>query len=688
MHPVFDVPHPSAQEIGAFTKFLEDEFDRQDRATPQDPGRVVAHRLNRAEYTNTIRDLLGVEYHADKQFPSDDLSDGFDNIASVLTISPLLMERYLAAAERISSKALGADPFPAKPIVVEYLNKDRKIRRIDYSTIEASHNVEWDADYEIRIPLPGERPKDAAPVTLTVWMDGKPIHEMQAETKPSGLVYFDPFSEEHFRVFLPAGDHVFRVGFVNDSFAKAFSNKDAYDRKKNKFIDGIVFEGPYRSEAVPESRKKILICDPASGPACVNRIVAKLARRAFRRPVSPREVASLVSFVDMAKKDGQSLEQGIQLAIQAMLVSPHFLFRIEHDAGAAAHPISDVELASRLSYFLWTSMPDDELLNLAEGGKLRAPGVLDAQVKRMFADPRSSAFAADFAGQWLETRNLDDVKPDPQRFPAWGPELRDAMKMETRLFFDYIFRQNRPLTEFLDARYTFLNEKLAKHYGIPDISGPEFRKVELTGAQRGGVLSQASVLTVSSYPTRTSVVIRGKYVLQNILGAPPPPPPADVPQLNEAAIGQQQSLRKQMEVHRADAMCASCHNRMDALGFGLENYDGIGKWRTIDGKFPIDSSGTLPNGKSFSDPGQLRQLLLDELPEFNRCLSQKMLTYALGRGLERSDQRAVNDIVRKVAASDYKAQVLIDAVVHSVPFQMGRGEQQKVALTLPKVALK
>jgi hypothetical protein len=364
-----------------------------------------------------------------------------------------------------------------------------------------------------------------------------------------------------------------------------------------------------------------------------------------------------------------------------MLVSPHFLFRIERDPDPAdptkVHRISDIELASRLSYFLWSSMPDDELLNLAVAGKLRAPGVLDAQVKRMLDDPKSEALADNFAGQWLETRNLDSVKPDPQKFPEWGPELRNAMKTETRMFFEAMLRENRPIPEFLDARFTFVNDVLAKHYGIPDIAGPEFRRVELTSSQRGGILSHASVLTVSSYPTRTSPVIRGKYILQNILGAPPPPPPPDVPTLDEESVGNVGSLRQQLEKHRSNAMCASCHNRMDVLGFGLENYDAVGKWRSMDGKFPIDAGGTFPNGKSFKDPAGMRTLLTEDAGDFTRCLTEKMLTYALGRGLERYDRRTVTEITTKLAASGNKFQTLLYEVVNSLPFQSRRGEARQ-----------
>ncbi len=672
--PPKEIPRPPQAQIDAMRRFVTGEFARFDRSVPRDPGRVVARRLNRAEYTNTIRDLLGVDFRADKQFPTDDLGHGFDNIGSVLTVSPVLMERYLAAAERIASRALGADPLPKKPIEWEYHNKHRTIRRLDFSTIEATHTVEWEGEYIVRFGMPGERQPDAKAVTLGFWMDGKLLNTIPVETKPSGLVYFNPYSDTQMRLTLPEGDHVFRAGFINDDFVKGLTQKEAYDSKKNKFLDSMTFVGPFPAKVERASRKKILICDPHGGAACVGRILATLARRAYRRPVTQRETAALEKFVAQAQAEGQSVEQGIQLAIQAMLVSPHFLFRVERAAGPAVHPISGVEMASRLSYFLWSSMPDDELLSLGESGKLRDAVVLNAQLKRMLADPRAAALAENFAGQWLEIRNLEDVKPDPKKFPVWNPALRDAMKTETRLFFEHVVKENRPLSDFLDARYTFLNERLAKHYGIDGVSGPDFRRVDLATDQRGGILSQASVLTVSSYPTRTSIVIRGKYVLQNILGAPPPPPPPDVPLLNETAIGSTDSLRQQMEKHRADPACAGCHTRMDTLGLGLENYDALGRWRTVDGKFPVESSGTLPNGKSFSTPADLRRLLMDELPEFNRCLTEKMLTYALGRGLERSDQRAISEITANVAASGYRAQSLIRAIVHSYPFQMGRGE--------------
>ncbi len=666
-------------QIASTVAFAKDEIKRLDGLVKPDPGRVTARRLNRSEYTNTIRDLLAVDFRADKNFPTDDSGEGFDNIGDILTVSPLLMDKYISAARAIAARAIGADPLPPKPIEIEYSTRLKNIRRLDYSDVEATHRVDFDADYDIRVGLPGQRAADAKPVNMGLWMDGKLLTTQMVETKPSGLTYFNPYSEEHIKVYLPAGDHVFRLGFIDDEFVKTLDDKTAYSDKANKFIGSMFFVGPYPSKVEKESRKKILICDPASGAVCVDKIISTLARRAYRRPVTRDEVAALTRFVGIAKADGRTPEQGIQLAIQAMLVSPHFLFHIEHDPKptdpTAAHKVSDVELANRLSYFLWSSMPDEELQSLGETGKLSQPGVLDAQLKRMLADPKSSAMAENFAGQWLEIRNLDSIKPDPGKFPAWGPELRDAFKTETRMFFDNMLRENRPIGEFLSARYTYLNEFLAKYYGIDGVKGPDFRRVELKTEERGGILSQGSVLAVSSYPSRTSVVIRGKYILTNILGTPPPPPPPDVPPLDETTVGTAMSLRQQMEKHRANAVCASCHSRMDPLGFGLENYDAVGKWRTMDGKFPVDSSGVLPSGKTFSTPLQMREILTGMQTDFARCLTEKMMVYALGRGLKPYDKRTVGAIDDQLAANGYGFQTLVSEIVHSLPFQERRGEE-------------
>jgi hypothetical protein len=688
MPPADHGKRPEA-EIESLIRFVDAEFARADAALKPDPGRVTARRLNRTEYTNTIRDLLSIEFRADRTFPTDDSGEGFDNIGDILTVSPVLMEKYLSAAGSIAERAVGATPMP-KPIEVEYSLRLKNLRRIDPSNVEATHRFDFDADYEFKIGLPGQRPADAKPVLLGLWVDGKLALTKTIETKPSGLVYFNPYSEETIRVSIPEGDHSLRLGFIDDPFVATLAKESVYRDTMNKWVGSMTIVGPFAGKEERASRKRIFICDPKTGAACVDRILTTLARRAYRRPVTTGEVASLKKFVAMGQADGMSVEQGIGLALQAMLVSPHFLFHIERDLypgdPSRAHRISDVELASRLSYFLWNSMPDDELLGLAESQRLNEPAVLDAQVKRMLADRRSSALAENFAGQWLEIRNLDSIKPDPQKFPAWSPELRDAMKTETRMFFDEMLRKNRPISEFLNARYTFLNEFLANYYGIPGVTGPDFRRVDLTTDQRGGILGHGSVLSVSSYPTRTSVVIRGKYILQNILGTPPPPPPADVPALDEATLGSTMSLRQQMEKHRSDAVCASCHSRMDPLGFGLENYDAVGKWRTQDGSFPVDSSGILPSGRSFSNPAEMRQVLVELLPDFSRTLTEKMLIYSLGRGLERYDRPTVRDITTRLAAGDHGLETLITEVVRSLPFQSRRAEDGRHAATTSPAA--
>jgi hypothetical protein len=672
--PPKGVPRPPQADVDALIAYVQGEFDKADRAVKPDPGRVVARRLNRNEYTNTIRDLLGVTFRADKDFPTDDSSYGFDNISEALTVSPVLIEKYLSAAEKISSAAIGADPLP-KPLLWEGRRSDRAIRRVRLSTSETTHRLDVGAEYVVRVVFTGNPPKTAAPATFGLWVDGNLL-----ASKALAPIGASHEQSEEVRVYVEAGDHVFRAGLVGDNApvpAPAPGGGGPPDPNATKPLvpETISIDGPYPSKVERASRKRILICDPNTGTACVDRILTQLARRAYRRPPTKAEVAGLMKFYQLARQQGQNADQGIQLALQTVLVSPEFLFRIEREpATPGIHRVSDIDLASRLSFFLWSSMPDDRLLSLAETNKLHNPEILDAEVTRMLADPKSSALAENFAGQWLEMRNLDVVHPDPVKFPKWSPDLRDAFKTETRLFFEYVLRENRPVSDFIDARYTFVNELLANHYGIPNVKGDDFRRVDLQGDQRGGILSQGTVLTVSSYPTRTSVVLRGKYVLENILGTPPPPPPPDVPPLDDAAVGARASLRQQMEAHRASPVCASCHSKMDVLGFGLENYDAIGAWRTVDGKFPIDSTGTLPNGKSFTTPAEFRRLLLANLPEFEHCISQKMLTYALGRGLGPSDRVTVSDLDHKVIQSEYRFQALIREVVRSMPFQMQHGE--------------
>ncbi|HLK18183.1 MAG TPA: DUF1592 domain-containing protein [Bryobacteraceae bacterium] len=408
--------------------------------------------------------------------------------------------------------------------------------------------------------------------------------------------------------------------------------------------------------------------------------LAELARRAYRRPVTDDELDRLVRFVRMAEERGDSFEQGMRVALEAILVSPQFLFRMEHEPeaseAAGTRGIDDFELATRLSYFLWSSMPDEELFRLAAQNRLSDPAVLTDQVQRMLLSPKSRSLVESFGGQWLELRNLDSLKPDPYKFSAFDQDLRLAMKLETQEFFESIIHEDRPILDFINANYTFLNARLAKFYGIPGVEGDEFRRVELRNMpQRGGLLGQASVLTVSSYPTRTSPVLRGKWILENLLNAPPPPPPPDVPNLDDHANATA-SMREQLEQHRKNPTCAACHARMDPLGFGLENYDAIGRWRTRDGKLPIDASGTLPNGKSFSGPSDLKQILLADKDTFTKCLASKLLTYALGRGLEASDRATVESIASETAAGGYRFSQLILAIVNSPSFQMRRGEVQ------------
>ncbi|MGH9799974.1 MAG: DUF1592 domain-containing protein, partial [Blastocatellia bacterium] len=477
--------------------------------------------------------------------------------------------------------------------------------------------------------------------------------------------------------------------------------------------------GPYDQikGASADSRKKVFVCGHTAGnhqhqpAACASKIIGNLAHRAYRRPVTPEEINKLTGFVALAQKQGDSFEEGLVQAIQAMLVSPHFLFRIEQSVSTATgagrvsaatgrerallntptgqdslstgrgtdspiKPIGQHELASRLSYFLWSSMPDDELLQLADQRKLRRPEVLAAQVQRMLKDAKSSALVENFAGQWLELRRLESAKPDRDRFPQFDEYFRMSIRRETELFFDHIIRQDRSLLDFIDADYTFVNERLARFYKIPGVAGPEFRKVALTAdSNRGGILTQASVLTVSSYATRTSVVLRGKWILDNVLNAPPPPAPPGVPNLDESKIGSASSLRQQMELHRTNPSCAACHARLDPLGFGLENFDAIGGWRTMDGKFPIDSSGVLPDGRTFKGVAELKVILKADRDSFAEGVTDKLLTYALGRGMERYDRVTVKQIARRVAAKEYKFSSLVMEIVNSLPFQYRRGDQ-------------
>ncbi|HYP05213.1 MAG TPA: DUF1592 domain-containing protein [Bryobacteraceae bacterium] len=681
--PPRGTPQPTQEQRDSLVKFVQDAFDAADRARPPDPGRVLARRLNRVEYANTVRDVFGVRYRTGEEFPADDSVLGFDNIGEVLTVSPLLMEKYVYAAERIASLAIGADPLP-KPTLLE--QKPEKVKRIDIGATEANEYLDYSGEYVFRVWVRGHLGPKGQPVKLQMFVDDKPVHAVDVptvENETTTVARDAQRTNQEVKVYLTAGEHKFRAEIVGEEFRKPVpvpptgrrpGGGGGGQQALSIFPEKFDLLGPFPAKGEHPSRAKILVCDPATGSACIQKILAPLARRAYRRPVTKLEVQTLVDVAKRASDMGFTPDQSIQFAIQAMLVSPNFLFRVEADPKGKFGAISEIELASRLSYFLWSSAPDDELLTLAEQKKLRKPGILEQQVSRMLADKRSLAIAENFAGQWLETRSLAAMKPDAQKFPTWSPQLQEDMETETRLFFDSILRENRPVSEFLTADYSFLNSRLARHYGIETVQGPEFRKVQLDPNQRGGILTHASVLTLTSYPVRTSPVLRGKYILDVILGAPPPPPPADVPALNEDKVASPASLREALSRHRSDPICSSCHSRMDPLGFGLENYDPIGRWRTEDNKAPIQVGGTLPNGTEFSTPAELKLLLTKELPEFTRNLTEKMLTYALGRGLENYDKLLVRETVAKMEKSDYRFQTLIREIATSLPFQARRGQ--------------
>ncbi|MEO8025085.1 MAG: DUF1592 domain-containing protein [Bryobacteraceae bacterium] len=652
--PPKGLPRPKPAEVASVDRWFEQEFARIDRNQPPDPGRVTARRLNRDEYNRTVRDLLGVDIRPADAFPPDDSGYGFDNIGDVLSVSPVLMERYLSAADKLVKAAIVAGP-PPKPT----MEKHPRPPKWTPGVLEIKHRFPYDADYKIRFSVGGERKdKDTDPIArVGIALDGRALEAFDVD------IHTDTHRAREVQTHVTAGEHSIRVAFQSEPGPK-------------ESITVIEVRGPYDARmTLTESHKRIFVCADRT-PDCGRRIVSTLARRAWRRPLTDAETVRLASFITAVQQDGGSFEEGVRLALKAILVSPNFLFRIERDPQPAGpHRVTDLELASRLSYFLWSSTPDEELLGMAERNQLSKD--LRAQVARMLRDPKSNALAENFAGQWLELRNLNTIKPDPQRFPSFDEDLRQSMKTETRLFFDFLLRENRSIFEFLSADYSFLNERLAKHYGIDGVTGPEFRRVQLTDTRRGGVFTQASVLTVSSYPTRTSPVIRGKYVLENFLNAAPPPPPADVPPLDEQALGTSTSMRQQLEVHRANAVCASCHSRMDPIGFGLENFDAIGKWRSTDGKFPIDATGELPGGRKFEGAPGLRKVLLDRKDDFRSALVEKLLTYALGRGLERYDRPAIQSISRRMAADGDKFQSLIFEITASVPFVARRAESAK-----------
>ena len=654
-------PAPSPEQVAAATQWIEQQYALLDSQAPADPGRVTARRLNRYEYNNTVRDLLAVNLPVANDFPPDPYGYGFDNIGDVLTLSPVLTEMYFKAAERVAKVAIPLVP-PEQGVTVRY--EPMVMGQVNKLHVQVTHDFPADALYSLRFGWEHTLIKGAV-IFGHISLDGKEI------TKQSMII--DRKRENGFEspeVRVSQGEHLFEASV---DLPPDYKGGIPYITEMEIF--GPSKPVPYRQTV---SYKRIFFKGPPSAgaqTAYTRAILARLARRAYRRPVRNADLVPLMSLAKLVRSHGGSCEESIQVALQGILMSPNFLFRIERDpAGDSAHRVSDTELASRLSYFLWSSLPDDRLLALAESGQLHEPEILHAQVQRMLTDPRAHSLATNFGGEWLQTRNLQFQTPDKKAFPEYDVVLREDMRTETDMFFESIISEDRSILDFVDGKFTFLNDRLAKLYDIPGVEGSAFRRVSLDGTQRSGILTQASVLTASSYPTRTSPVIRGKWVLENILNTPPPPPPPNVPTLDDHDVGTAASVRQRLEVHRANPVCAACHSRMDPLGFALENYDGIGRWRTAEGQFPIDASARLPDGRTFTGAAELKTLLKADSPMFVRSLTVKMMIYALGRGIEPSDKPAVEQVARRIETNQYRFSQLIYGIVDSVPFQMRERE--------------
>jgi len=689
-------------------------------AASMSPGRVTSRRLNRVEYNNTIHDLLGVSLRPADEFPLDDSGYGFDNIGDVLSLSPLLMEKYLNAAHTVSRAAVFGEDYPDKPtLLVKLMSKkvqDDVPARGNVTpfslrgAIYASFHAPVDAEYEFRIryqnfrgtetviqddgpargvprgagqrgqtPATGRGSRDeqnrlaAPPVELKFTVDDKSVFSYTVE----GNADFNYARGENLvRVKLAPGDHAVRFSFPEYANVADPRKQLNPDGRRKLYVDYVDIAGPYSVAAVrPPGFNKIFICGDAGrySAACARQIITNLMSRAYRRTATDSEVTAMMALATQVQKR-DSFEEAIRVVTEAVLISPNFLFRIERDppvkSADGSYEIGDYEMASRLSYFLWSSMPDDELFRAAEQKQLHNPEMLNAQIRRMLADPKSSALVENFGEQWLNLRLMDRTKPDAGKFNMVDDELLDNMRRETRLFIGAVFAENRSVLDLIDGRFTFVNGPLARYYGMSGIDGEAFQRVDLDGEQRSGIVTQGSILTLSSRATRTSPVLRGKWVLDTLLGAAPPPPPDGIPPLVEKDLGTAASTRQRLEQHRADPSCAACHNAMDPIGFGLENYDAAGAWRNRDGSFDIDSSGTLPDGRSFTGAKGLKQILRADAGLFARNFTEKLLTYALGRGLERSDQPVVDQISHDVAGDNYRFVTLVNQIVNSRPFRM------------------
>lgn len=689
--PPDDSTQPTAEERQEFLAYLDSTLFKVDCSSGVDPGKVTIRRLNRVEYNNTIRDLLGVTIRPADAFPSDDVGYGFDNIGDVLSLPPLLMEKYLTAAEQVAAAAINAvDPtnlpsqrfgfstFKRSQVAHKHWDEDspEATMLVSNGDVTAEPHVSVGGKYLGRIKA-GETPAGNEHAKIEIKVDGQKVYAFDVMTEVSKPKDYE------FEISLSPGQHAISIAFMNDFFDDQTKNPNRKDR--NALIYDFELKGPVWIDPSQngEIHKRIIASTPKDAADLRDSAefnLGPLLERAFRRPVRREELQTYVALVEQTVKEGESFEVAMQVALQAILVSPHFLFRLENDVsnaiGTGPGKLSDYELATRMSYFLWSSMPDNELFKLAKEGKLKDDAVLAAQVERMLRDPKANSLVENFADQWLQLRNLDEVRPDPTVFANFDDGLRWAMKEETRRLFAHVMRENRSILEFLDADYTFVNKRLAEHYGLPQPASDEFQKVSLGPSQRSGLLTHASVLTITSNPGRTSPVKRGKWIMETILNTPLPPPPPNVPELADAKAGSQSlSLRQQMEEHRKNPACASCHKQMDVLGFGMENFDAIGRYRDQTDGLPVDSSGTLPDGATFSGPQQLSKLLKEKRrADFVRCLSEKMLTYALGRGLEFYDRCTVTRIATELDRSEYRFNTLILEIVKSEPFRLRRGE--------------
>ena len=706
--PPAQSPRPDDATYESLATWFETSLDRAAAARPN-PARPLLHRMNRAEYRNAIRDLLALDVDV-SALPADDATYGFDNIADALGTSPLLLESYVTMARKISRAALGSTAVPAVTTTYttpEDLTQDYHLRDLPLGTrggLRVDEYFAVDAEYEIRVRLRRTATGSIRGISeehqLELTLDGQRIglfpiggkdayravvanEQNPAQTANRAFTADEPM---HVRIRIPAGQHTVVAAFVgrppvlSEQLTRPFlrSYVAANPQTGLPDVDRLLISGPFDPARPTEtpSRARIFSCRPEAGSeerACARSILSRLGRLAYRRPLENSEIDRLLAFYDDERRHSD-FEGGIELALRFMLSSPPFIFRMESEPAelpaGAVYALSDLDVASRLSFFLWSSIPDDALLTAAERGELRDPAGVERQVRRMLADPRAEALVENFAGQWLYLRNLTGTRPDPPSFPDFDDNLRQSLRRETELFFTSIMQEDRSVVDLLTADYTFVNERLARHYAIPGIYGDRFRRVPVTDERRRGLLGQGSVLTVTSYATRTSPVLRGKWVLENLLGAPPPPPPPNVPDLEDTPNTEGMAIRDRMVKHRANPGCASCHARMDPYGFALENFDAIGRWRTreADGK-SIDASASLPDGTSFNGPTELRAAILRRPEEFVKTFTRKLLTYGVGRGLEPSDEPIVRRIVGQ-ARDGYRFSSIVVGIATSEPFRM------------------